>query len=304
MAALIKCFTTIGALFMLLFGVAILAGTAYLWSHDDVFLGNSDIKNTFLWVALIVGIIVVAGASDGIYGICRVKPCHLCIFQIFIIICLVLFTALAVVCAFTPGIVFEGTCTQSKNPVIGEANNIYKKSAEMFCQRECPCALDNTTDAFQQRYNDIEKAEIAGYNIDMNGNKTTADCIRSNITDAEASLLSVIGSIELTLECSLWCPTDITVSNLIYRFGDINSGRPAEFCYDKLKELFDDVQRSAKYTLLVGSGVTLLMFICNLYLCCCAKDRRGKKLRQRFLYYDARQDDTFERYDRLDRRGK
>ena len=41
MAGLIKCFTTMGALFMLAFGVAIVAGSAYLFIHDDVFLGNS-----------------------------------------------------------------------------------------------------------------------------------------------------------------------------------------------------------------------------------------------------------------------
>jgi hypothetical protein len=41
MGGLIKCFTTMGALFMLVFGVAIIAGSAYLFIHDDVFLGNS-----------------------------------------------------------------------------------------------------------------------------------------------------------------------------------------------------------------------------------------------------------------------
>ena len=72
---LAKCFTTIGALFMLLFGIGVVGGTAYLWINDDFFLGNTNFKYTFLGISLGVGIVVVLGAADGMYGICKVHNC-------------------------------------------------------------------------------------------------------------------------------------------------------------------------------------------------------------------------------------
>jgi hypothetical protein len=47
----------------------------------------------------------------------------------------------------------------------------------------------------------------------------------------------------------------------------------------------------------------VLMFICNMYLCCCAKDRKDKRLRERFLIYE---DSRYQpdRYDRLDSYGR
>lgn len=116
--ALAKCFTTIGALFMLIFGLTVIVGTAYLWVNDDVFLNNDNLKYTFLGIALAVGIAVVGGATDGIYGICKAKPCHLCIFQIFVIICMLVFLSVGVVFILSTDVVFEGTCSASKNKAI------------------------------------------------------------------------------------------------------------------------------------------------------------------------------------------
>ena len=116
--ALAKCFTTIGALFMLVFGVAVIAGTAYLWVNDDVFLNNDNLKYTFLGISLAVGLAVVGGATDGIYGICKGKACHLCVFQIFVIVCMFVFLGVGVMFILSTDVVFEGTCSNSKNPVI------------------------------------------------------------------------------------------------------------------------------------------------------------------------------------------
>ena len=114
---------------MLLFGIGVIAGTAYLWVNDDVFLGNSDFKYTFLGISLAVGIVVVIGAADGMYGICKVKSCHLCIFQIFVMICMVVFIAVGIMFMVSTDVVFEGTCSKSKNSVIEEANTMYDRSA-------------------------------------------------------------------------------------------------------------------------------------------------------------------------------
>jgi hypothetical protein len=178
----------------------------------------------------------------------------------------------------------------------------------MFCQTDCACALDNTSPDFFSHYPDqADRDEIALYNRNTaTGFKNTEECIRGNITDAEASLFRVMGNLEELLDCSLWCPDEsITVSNLIYRFGDVNSGKPVYYCYDRLQDLFDEYKDVSRYCLLGAGGVMLLMFICNLYLCCCAKERKGKRLRQRFLYMESEEDAHpayYDRYDRLDRR--
>ena len=271
---------------MLIFGVAVIAGTAYLWVNDDVFLNNDNLKYTFLGISLAVGLAVVGGATDGIYGICKGKACHLCVFQIFVIVCMFVFLGVGVMFMLSTDVVFEGTCSNSKNPVINEANNVYNKSALMFCKNECPCALDTSTSEFQQRYTDDEKAEIGTYNLSMTGFKSTGECIKGNISDAEASLFQAIGNIEELLECSLWCPNGYAVSNLIYRFKDVNDGKPASYCYDRMKEWYEDI-KSVAGGCFIGAGVIMtLMFICNIYLCCCAKSRKDKDLRGRFLYYN------------------
>jgi hypothetical protein len=119
MKGLIKCYTASGAIFMLLFGLFLIAGSVFLWINDEVFLGNSNIKYTFLGVALGLGIAVVGGAADGLYGICKLKASHMCVFQIFVILCMVLFIGLGVLLVFAPNLVFEGNCKESKNPAIG-----------------------------------------------------------------------------------------------------------------------------------------------------------------------------------------
>ena len=232
---LAKCFTTIGALFMLLFGIFVIGGTAYLWVNDDVFLGNTDFKHTFLGISLAVGIVVVIGAADGMYGICKVKSCHLCIFQIFVIICMVVFLAVGIMFLISTDVVFEGTCSVSKNAVIEDANRLYNASAVNFCQAPCPCALDTTTSAFQARYTAEEIAVLTDttrFRLDPAGVTTTGNCPSAGIPDAESSLYK---NIEDLFECSLWCTDGYTVPNLIYRFKDVNSGRPNTFCYDRLK---------------------------------------------------------------------
>ena len=43
MKPIIKCFTTFGALFILAFGLAVLAATIYLFFNNSIFLGNTTV---------------------------------------------------------------------------------------------------------------------------------------------------------------------------------------------------------------------------------------------------------------------
>lgn len=55
----------------------------------------------FLGISLTVGIAVIGGATDGIYGICKNKGSHMCVFQIFVIICMIVFLGMAVLFALS-----------------------------------------------------------------------------------------------------------------------------------------------------------------------------------------------------------
>lgn len=110
MSGVIKCFTTIGALFVLLFGLALFAGSIYIVVEDDVFLGNNSIKWTSFGIIMGVALLVITVSANAIYGICRGKPCLICCFQIFVIIFMVLFLGMGLLITFSDEIVFDGGC--------------------------------------------------------------------------------------------------------------------------------------------------------------------------------------------------
>lgn len=142
MKPLIKCFTTLGALFILAFGVALLCGTVYVAINDEIFLGNTSIKWTMLGVSLGLSLTIIGGAAEGLYGICKENSRYVCVFQVFVIMFMVIFIGLGIAVVFAPDWVFNGDCTTSNNEVIRYAADMYNKSAIMFCQKDCACALD------------------------------------------------------------------------------------------------------------------------------------------------------------------
>ena len=108
MNGLIKCFTSIGAIFILLFGIAMLGGSIFLMVKDSIFLGNSSLKWTVTGILAGVAIFIIGGAAEGIYGICKVKPKLICCFQIFVIFFMILFIGMGILAAIAPNIVFNG----------------------------------------------------------------------------------------------------------------------------------------------------------------------------------------------------
>ena len=121
----------------------------------------------------------------------------------------------------------------SKNAVIEDAYRLYDTSATTFCKGPCPCYLDQTTPEFLQRYTLDEIATLndpSKFTLSTNPSSpvTTGSCQNVDIPDAEKSLFK---NIEELYECSLWCTDDYSFPNLIYRFRDINKGKPKSYCY-------------------------------------------------------------------------
>jgi len=128
MMPLIKCFTSLGAIFILALGLALLGLTVYLFFSNSIFLGNTTTEYTVLGIAFGLSISVIATAAQGIYGICKQKPKMICAFQVIIIILMVVFFGLAVGLYFLPDIFFNGGCQNPNNPVINYASRIYNLS--------------------------------------------------------------------------------------------------------------------------------------------------------------------------------
>lgn len=70
MKKLIKIFTGLGALAILIIGLALLGLTIYGYINSSIFLGDQDTKNLVLGIMLAVSLAIVGGAAEGIYGIC------------------------------------------------------------------------------------------------------------------------------------------------------------------------------------------------------------------------------------------
>lgn len=110
MKPIIKWFTVIGALLLLLIGVGILATTIYGFINSSIFLGDVNIKNTVLYIMLTVSLAIIVGSALGVYGICKENAKMICAFQIIVIIFMVIFIGVAIGLTFLPGAFFEGDC--------------------------------------------------------------------------------------------------------------------------------------------------------------------------------------------------
>jgi hypothetical protein len=146
MRGLIKFFTGLGALILLLVGVGLLALTIYGYINSSVFLGSSDTQNIVLGVMLGVSLAIIGGSAEGIYGICKEKPKLICAFQIIVIIFMFIFFGAGAGIVYLPSAFFNGDCQSSTNVVITYANKIYTSSQQFYCINPgCTCALNTTT---------------------------------------------------------------------------------------------------------------------------------------------------------------
>lgn len=288
MRGLIKFFTGLGALILLLVGVGLLALTIYGYINSSVFLG-SDSQNLVLGIMLGVSIAIIGGSGEGLYGICKERPKLICAFQILVILFMIIFFGAAAGIVYLPDAFFNGGCADSTNVVITYANNIYKSSQKFYCiDLGCQCSLDTSQSALTNSgYNATEIAFIQTTynNTDTGlGAHSTADCtvVKNNLTAVENALFKTVGELESLLKCSDWCKDGIE-RNLIYRFNDVNSGKPEDFCYDRLFTFFNDFSYYGKIGFFTGGAVLFVMFACNMYLCCSPKRRKRKHMKERFM---------------------
>lgn len=130
---------------------------------------------------LSVSLAIIGGSAEGIYGICKGKPKLICCFQIIVIFFMIIFLGVGIGLVYLPDIFFNGGCSDSNNPVITYANNIYTASINNYCIT-CPCALDTSSAYLNKTYTPDEIIYINNNykNIASNGAHTTDECIKNN----------------------------------------------------------------------------------------------------------------------------
>lgn len=156
MLGFLKCFSSIGAIIMLLVGLTFTGITIYAFINQDVFLSDQEIKHDILNSLIIVSSVVTVVSILGIVGVVRKNCCLIVLYQLFLVIFLAVFLTLGIGSQIIPDKVFEGNCQNSTNSLITEAYRLYEKSDTYFCQTGCPCSMTQ---------NSFTKYSIAEQNI-------------------------------------------------------------------------------------------------------------------------------------------
>jgi len=188
------------------------------------------------------------------------------VYQFFVLIFLAVFLSIGIGSKIIPDKVFEGNCTVSANSLIQDANSLYKISDEAFCHNECPCSFSNSS---YDRYTEDEKKTLkADYNFSDSGVAATQNCdvFKNKTTPTKLPVADTLREIENIFDCSNWCES--STDNLIYRFSDVNKGKPQHFCYTILKDSFYRYSNVVGLTSFIIAGVFLLVCVCNICLCC------------------------------------
>ncbi len=115
--------------------------------------------------------------------------------------------------------------------------------------------------------------------------------------DGPINLPDTIGAIEKLLECSDWCP-QVTNSNLLYRFWDINQGKPSQTCYTAVHDAFFHYSKVVGITCFVIGALLLLVCISNICLCC-HPDNQNIQYRDRFIYVTKNKAPNNTQYERI-----
>jgi hypothetical protein len=258
--------------------------TIYGYFHSELFLNNTEDRNLILGISMAGSLLIVMAALLGICGVKKGNAGLICIFQIFVIIFFIVFLGLGIGGELLPGALLQGNCTDSNNKAIEEANQAYQASIQL-CTAICPCGLTNDTINTSTTWSDLQKIALRSMNRIDTGAVNVQHCSIQPKNDTILNMYDVLEGIEKLLDCSMWCE-GTSDFNLIYRFSDVNRGKPEKFCYPAMSDAVNSYAHIIGVAAFAVSGFLLLMCLCNLCICC-HPSRRDLGLQQRFVYqYD------------------
>lgn len=98
-----KGVSSFGAIIILIVGLAMTGVTIYGFFHSEIFLDDTQQRNTILGIMIIADVCVLLGAILGICGLKRGNAFLICVFQIFVIFFTIVFFGLGIATEVYPG---------------------------------------------------------------------------------------------------------------------------------------------------------------------------------------------------------
>ena len=108
-----KGFSSFGAVIILIVGLATAGVTIYGYIHSEIFLDDTESRNTILGIMSASAGIIIISSLMGMCGIKKGNVCLIGFFQLMVLIFLVVFFSLGIAAEVFPGKFFEGNCTKS-----------------------------------------------------------------------------------------------------------------------------------------------------------------------------------------------
>lgn len=266
MLAIMKGCSSIGAIFILIIGLAMTGVTIYGYFHPEYFLDNTEQRNIILGISMGASLLIVLGSLLGICGVKKGNSALICVFQIFVMVFFVVFLGLGIGSELLPGSMFQGNCTISDNKGIEEAYQAYNSTLQ-FCTPFCPCGLKNESIDASTTWSDLQKTTVRAMTRSVNGPVKASGCSFFPKNDTVVNMAGVLEAVEDILDCSMWCNGTSDI-NLLYRFSDVNKGKPQKFCYDALKDAVNSYSHIIGIAAFAVSTFLLLMCLCNICICC------------------------------------
>lgn len=126
MLGALKCFSSIGAVLMVLAGFAVVGITVFAFIDDAIFLNDSATRTGFEVALIVLCCVLIIIGVLGIVGVVRKICCLLAIYQVFVVLFLIAFIVIGVFGILLPENVFPNNCNDSSNYLVNQAYNVYK----------------------------------------------------------------------------------------------------------------------------------------------------------------------------------
>lgn len=97
-----KGISSIGAILILIVGLAMTGITIYGYMHDEIFLNDTTTRNIILYIMSGADFCIILGSILGMCGVKKGNGCLIGIFQLFVIIFMLVFASLGVVSEYAP----------------------------------------------------------------------------------------------------------------------------------------------------------------------------------------------------------
>lgn len=251
--------------------------------HGDIWINNSTgTKNGVMITVLLLDMLIILTAALGIYGIKKAKPFLIFFFTILVGIFCVTLLGIGIFARVAPDAVIPPACSDANSTWYNDTKLLYNYS-NLLCQSNCPCDFKHL-DWYTPLEQDIIKAAYpsrTGTLVSLQGCTSFTNIVKNLGSLSILQNMDQLGAIEQYLNCTGWCNSETTANLLFSKFSNVNNGKATDYCYTKMRSWIVNWSEVVGYSCFAIAGALLLVFICNMCICC-HPDRRTRRITERF----------------------